>query len=147
MASAIRWWAGKFSLAWQWASRIIFLLGVLGTILSERVALQTAVGVFRLSNVPDMRRLAGSYISSLQLSVQIPLMLFFVFFFLRVLLRRDWMVSLVVILAMGGLVLATNSDPLIPVLFSTIIIALVLFILIRFGIPALMATEGQPRFA
>ena len=115
------------------------LLGVLATILSERVALQTPVGLFRLSNVPDIRHLAGSYVSALQLSVQIPLILFFVFFLLRVLLRRDWMVSLVVILLIGGLVLASSPDPLIAVLFSTTIIALVLFILIRFGILPLVA--------
>jgi serine/threonine-protein kinase len=116
-----------------------YLLGALSTILSERVGLQTGIGLFRLRNVLDMRHLAGSYVSALQTDVQIPLILFFVFFLLRVLLRRDWMASLVCILLIGGLSAINSPYPLIPVLFSTTIIALVLFILIRFGILPLMA--------
>jgi len=113
---------------------------VLGMFLRNRVGdLQPENYLYRLRNVLDMRHLAGGFILNLQQSIQIPLFLFFLFFLLRVILRRQWLAALVWILLWEGLVLLSSTHPLIDMLMFTPILALILFILMRFGLLPLIA--------
>jgi serine/threonine-protein kinase len=81
----------------------------------------------------DTRHLAGGFVSGLMDAIQLPLFLFFLFFLLRVLLRRQWLAALAWILLLEGLNLLGSTHPLIDTLIVPFV-ALLLFTLIRFGL-------------
>jgi hypothetical protein len=92
-----------------------------------------------LSAVLDARRLFGAFAGGLITAIMVALTVFFLFFLLRVLLRRQWFAGLVFILIvvlMG--VAGAPGNPWLRASISAVQFGLAIFILIRFGILPMM---------
>jgi len=87
-----------------------------------------------LNSSLDARRLAGHLVGALAGSILFAQALFFVFFLLRVLFRRQWLAAVVWILLAAGLGAADPNNRALGVLFLATMFGLSLFILIRFGL-------------
>jgi hypothetical protein len=92
-----------------------------------------------LSSVLDVRRMFGAFANGLITAIAVSLSVFFLFFLLRVLLRRQWLAGLVfllmfVLIGVGG----ARSHPWLYGSISGVQFGLAIFILIRFGILPMM---------
>ncbi len=87
-----------------------------------------------LNSSLDTRHLAGHLVAPLSGSIGLAQALFFVFFLLRVLFRRQWLAAVVWILLAAGLGAAQNDHHALGAVFLVTMFGLSLFILIRFGL-------------
>ena len=80
-------------------------------------------------------RMTGQVLSSLSVSIGFGLVLLFLFVLLRALLRRQWIAAVVVVLVGAGTGILGGASVL-ETMFAALVIALDIFVLIRFGVLA-----------
>jgi hypothetical protein len=112
--------------------------GVAYTLLfSVRRLLGVDVSALNLSSILDAQRMIGVFVFELTGSIAFALGLFFLFFLLRALLRRQWLAAVVFILLFAG-PQAAQDHPLIRGSVTGVQFGLAIFILIRFGVLPMM---------
>jgi hypothetical protein len=92
-----------------------------------------------LTSVLDARRMFGAFAAGLITAIMVSLAVFFLFFLLRVLLRRQWLAGLafILIVVLMGVVGARGNSWVLASI-SAVQFGLAIFILIRFGILPMM---------
>ncbi len=88
----------------------------------------------RLNVLVDSRHGIGEFSYFLYQSIGIALTLFFLFFLLRVLLRRPWLAAAAFVVLFVGVTVLQDSHPWITGAFTAAQGALVIFTLMRFGV-------------
>lgn len=92
----------------------------------------------RLDTLPGVRYLiAAGFLENLMNEIFFSLLFFFLLFLLRALTRRQWLAASIFVLIFVVLDSLTPNDPLIGALFSCLSQALVVIILLRFGLVTL----------
>jgi len=89
--------------------------------------------VFGLGGITDARHLTGSFIASAASALQL-LLVFFLFFLLRVLCRRQWLAFAVWLLLGCALVALSSPRPLVEVPYALVGLAVIPLMLIRMGL-------------
>ncbi len=88
----------------------------------------------RLNSLLDARRMVGGFSFFLQQSIGIALTLFFLFFLLRALVRKQWLAAACFIILFAGNTMLQSNHPVISGIFTAMQGALAIFTLIRFGV-------------
>lgn len=118
----------------------------LGTVLAVTSFLPLLINrEFRLPDLVtmtiDARHVTWIFLNNLQTSIVVALILFFLSFLLRLLLRRQWLAGAVWILLTSGLGSLTFGHPALAAPFGVMSFGLMFLILIRFGLLPLAAGQ------
>ena len=97
----------------------------------------SAAGRLELNTVVAARQAAGEILHQVILRIGFSLVLFFLFFLLRALLRKPWIAATAFIVLLVALTSRSVSHPLLSAALTAIGPALILFITIRFGVLAM----------
>jgi|HubBroStandDraft_6_1064221.scaffolds.fasta_scaffold02634_4 serine/threonine protein kinase len=89
------------------------------------------------SSLSGLRMVIGEVLSEIALFIASSLFLFFIFFIIRLLLRKEWMTALVFI-ALWSSGSLFGDHPVLGSIFKATFFSVVLILLIRFGLLALM---------
>jgi len=88
----------------------------------------------RLNSLLDARRMTGEFSLFLHQSIGIALTLFFLFFLLRAVLKKQWLAAACFIVLFAGNTMLQSSHPVISGVFTAMQGGLALYTLIRFGV-------------
>jgi hypothetical protein len=97
----------------------------------------SGVGRLELNSVVAARQAAGEILHEVIWRIGFSLVLFFLFFLLRALLRKSWIAAAAFIVLLVALTSGSVSHPLLAPALTAIGPALILFITIRFGVLAM----------
>lgn len=90
--------------------------------------------LIELSSVLNALGMMSAFLSRLTSSIVLALLMFFVFFLLRALVRRPWLAAVVFVLLFAGTQALPQDHPLIAAAIGSIQFGLAIFILIQFGV-------------
>jgi hypothetical protein len=122
---------------------VAFGVGVAAFFLIRNLILEqyvSSAGGLELDSVAAARLAAGEMLFQVVLRIGFSLVLFFLFFLLRALVRNQWLAAVAFTLLLTPLTPGSAIHPMLAAVLNAIPAALILFITIRFGVLAMTAS-------
>jgi serine/threonine-protein kinase len=115
---------------------IFALFFVLSGLLEMRLRSGAPLGAYALSNLTGVRQGIRLIVSNLQGAIGFTLMFFLVLFFLRALLKKQWMAAVVFVIGWASFQARQSDNPYLAGLTYMVVYGFLVLVMLRFGLLA-----------